>query len=55
MAALARHLGGLGAPTRLDQNVLADELLRVLEQVYQPNSIYQADDFAELAAILGQY
>jgi len=55
LGALSRHLHGLGAPGRLDQHVLADELLRVLIPIYQPGAIYQPDDFAELAAILAQY
>jgi hypothetical protein len=56
LAALSRHLHSLGAPgPSINRNVLADELLRVLVQIYQPNSIYQPDDFAELAAILRQY
>jgi hypothetical protein len=55
LAALSRHLVQLGAPARLNQDVLGDELLRVLQQIYQPNSIYQPDDFAELAGILRQY
>ena len=32
--------------------MLADGLLRVLVPIYQPNTIYQPDDFAELAVIL---
>jgi hypothetical protein len=55
MSGLARHLGSLGAPAGLNQDALADELLQVLERVYQPNTILQPDDFDELAAILRQY
>jgi hypothetical protein len=56
LAAFSRHLHSLGAPAALSkQSVLADELLRVLERVYQPKSIYLPDDFTELAAILAQY
>jgi hypothetical protein len=56
LAALSRHLHALGAPAHsVRRSVLADELLRVLVPIYQPNSIYQPDDFAELAAILRQY
>jgi hypothetical protein len=55
LAALSRHLVQLGAPARLNQDVLGDELLRVLAGIYKPNSIYQPDDFAELAAILRKY
>jgi hypothetical protein len=52
MAALRRHLNGIGAPGNFTQELLADELLRILRGIYQPNSIYQPDDFAELATIL---
>jgi hypothetical protein len=55
LAALSRHLVGLGAPARLDRDALADELIQVLQRVYSPNTIYQPDDFAELADILRQY
>lgn len=55
LAALSRHLHNLGAPGRLNQGALADELLRVLERIYQPGVIYQPDDFAELAIILAQH
>jgi hypothetical protein len=55
LATLSRHLGSFGAPARLNQDALANELLRLLERIYQPNSIYQPDDFVELAAILRQY
>jgi hypothetical protein len=54
--ALSRNLRSLGAPgTAVNRDQLADELLRVLVPIYQPNTIYQPDDFAELAAILKQY
>jgi hypothetical protein len=53
--ALSRHLRSLGAPgAAVNRDVLADGLLRVLAPIYQPNTIYQPDDFAELAAILRQ-
>ena len=55
LAALSRHLVGLGAPALLNQATVADELLRMLERIYQPNLVYQPDDFAELADILRQY
>lgn len=55
LAALSRHLAGFGASARLNSDELADGLLRALERIYQPNSTYQPDDFAELAAILRQY
>lgn len=56
MAAFSRHLGAAAAPARLiSQDVLADELLRMIVRVYQPSLLYQPDDFAELAAILRQY
>jgi hypothetical protein len=55
LAAFSRHLVGLGAPTALDSNGLANELLHVLERIYQPNSLYQPDDFLELATILQRY
>ncbi len=55
LAALSRHLVRLGAPAALNRDALANELLRVLDQTYQPNSLYQPDDFDELAAILRQY
>ncbi len=55
IAALSRHLHTLGALARLNQNELANELLRMLARVYQPNVIYQPDDFADLASILAQY
>jgi hypothetical protein len=55
LAALSRHLRGLGAPGRLNERALGDELLRVLTRIYQPNTFYQPDDFLELAVILRQY
>lgn len=56
MAALAARLRGLGAPAGFTDTFLEDELLRVLTPIYQPGMLYQPDDdFAELAAILGQY
>jgi hypothetical protein len=55
MNALAAHLRGLGAPPAFTDTFLEDELLRVLVPIYQPGTIYQPDDFQELAAILGQY
>ena len=55
LAALSRYLHGLGAPGPLNQGALANELLRVLALMYQPNTLYQPDDFADLAAILAQY
>ena len=56
LAALSRHLHTLGAPgPSVNRNMLADGLLRVLVPIYQPNTIYQPDDFAELAVILRQY
>jgi len=55
LAALSRHLHSLGAGARLNQQVLSDELLRVLDGIYQPNILFLPDDFADLAAILAQY
>jgi hypothetical protein len=55
LGALSRHLGSFGSPAGLDRDALATALLHVLERIYQPNSIYHPDDFAELAAILQQY
>jgi hypothetical protein len=55
LAALSRHLHGVGAGARFTQQVLANELLRLLVQIYQPNTLFQPDDFAELATILAQY
>ena len=51
----AKHTHGLGAGTRFSQQVLSDELLRLLDQMYQPRTLFQPDDFTELAAILAQY
>jgi hypothetical protein len=55
MAALAAQLRGIGAPSGFTDSFLEDELLRVLTPIYQPEMIYQPDDFQELAVILGQY
>ncbi len=55
LASLSRHLHSLGAGARFSQQILADELLRRLDQMYHPNTLFQPDDFAELAAILAQY
>ncbi len=55
LGALSRHLHGLGAGSHLSQAILANELLRLLNQIYQPNTLFQPDDFAELATILAQY
>ena len=55
LATLSRFLHGLGAPGPLNQGALANELLRVLALMYQPNTIYQPDDFADLAVILAHY
>ncbi len=55
LEALTRHLHNLGAGSRFSQQFLSDELLRLLDQTYQPNTLFQPDDFAELAAILAQY
>jgi hypothetical protein len=55
LAGLSRHLHALGAGARFSQRVLANELLRLLSQMYHPNTLFQPDDFAELAAILAQY
>ena len=55
LAALTTYLGSLGAPARLNQHALADELLKALGQIYQPKLIFHPDDFDELAAILKQY
>lgn len=55
LAALSRYMHGLHAPAQLSQSFLADEFLKVLARIYQPNMIYQPDCFAELATILGQY
>jgi hypothetical protein len=55
MAALAAHLRGVGAPTGFTDTFLENELLRVLTPIYQPGTIYQPDDFQELATILAQY
>jgi hypothetical protein len=55
MAALAAYLLGIGAPAGFSDTFLEDELLRVLTPIYQPGTLYQPDDFQELAVILGQY
>ena len=55
VTALARHLNAQGAPAGLNRQVLADELLNVLQRIYQPNVLFAPDDFAELAAVLAQY
>jgi hypothetical protein len=55
LAALSRHLHNLGAGSRFSQQILSDELLRLLDQMYHPNTLFQPDDFAELAGILTQY
>jgi hypothetical protein len=55
LAALSRHLHNLGAGSRFSQQFLSDELLRLLGQMYQPNTLFQPDDFADLARILAQY
>jgi hypothetical protein len=55
LGALTRHLRTLGAPAQLTTEVLEDQLVQAAERVYQPNTLYQPDDFARLATILGQY
>jgi hypothetical protein len=55
LRALSRHLRALGAPARLTREVLEDQLVQAAERVYQPNALYQPDDFAQLAAILARY
>ncbi|OWK45264.1 hypothetical protein FRUB_01595 [Fimbriiglobus ruber] len=55
LAALSRHLRTLGAGARFDEQFLGDELLRQLGKIYVPNTLFQPDDFDELATILGQY
>ncbi|MDY3560292.1 hypothetical protein R5W23_001521 [Gemmata sp. JC673] len=55
LAALAQHLNGLGAPGRLNSTAIADALLHALVRIYQPNTLFQPDDFAELGAILAQF
>lgn len=54
VAALSRQLHGLGA-RGLDKDQLADKLVAVLSRIYSPNTLFQPDDFSELANILGQY
>jgi hypothetical protein len=54
LKALAQHLRGLGAPGRLNSTVIADQLLVALGRIYQPNALFQPDDFAELAAVLAR-
>jgi hypothetical protein len=55
MAGLAAQLRGIGAPPGFTDSFLEEELLRVLTPIYQPGTIYQPDDFHELAAILARY
>jgi hypothetical protein len=55
MTALANQLRGIGAPPGFSISFLEEELLRVLTPIYRPGTIYQPDDFQELAAILRQY
>lgn len=55
MASLAAHLRGLGAPPAITDEYLVEELLRVLIQFYEPGTIYNPDDFQQLANILAQY
>ena len=55
LSALSRHLHHLGAGSRLSQQFLSNELLRLLAQMYHPNTLFQTDDFADLARILAQY
>jgi hypothetical protein len=54
LATLGSHLSGLVGGA-ISQQLLEDELLTALDRVYQPNALFQPDDFAELAAILAQY
>lgn len=55
LGALAQYLHGRGAPGRLNSTALADALLIALARIYQPNTLFQPDDFAELGAVLAQY
>jgi hypothetical protein len=55
MGALAAPFRGVGAPPAFTDSFLGEELLRVLPPIYQLGTIYQPDDFHELAAILRQY
>lgn len=55
MAALAAHFREIGAPPHFSTTFLEDDLLEALDQIYQPGTLFQPDDFQELAAILGQY
>ncbi len=55
LEALTRYLRDLGAGSSFSQRFLSDELLRLLDQMYHPNILFQPDDFAELAAVLAQY
>jgi hypothetical protein len=55
LLALYHYLRALGAPAALTREVLEDQLVRAAERVYQPNALYQPDDFAQLATILARY
>ncbi len=55
LSALCDHLNGPGVPSGLNQKFVADELLRHLARIYQPNVLYNPDDFAELAKILATF
>lgn len=53
--ACAAELRRLGGPPTLTEEYLGTELLAALTRVYQPNTLFHPDDFAELAAILARY
>jgi hypothetical protein len=55
MAALAAHLRSLGVPPSLTDSILEEDLLDVLSQIYRPGTLYDPDDFQELAVILSRY
>lgn len=55
LQSLAFELRRLGGPPALTEQYLGTELLAALGRVYQPNTLFQPDDFAALGTILAQY
>jgi len=52
LKALTIQLRSLGSPARYNQAALEIDRLRLLASSYQPGTLMQPDDFAELAAAL---
>lgn len=52
MAAFLDELWHLGAPRKFSSLTLEEDLLDVLTTIYQPDTLFQPDDFHELAQIL---